>query len=132
MRNTMRKEKIHLEYLLNATSKNILWTAISTPTGLEDWFADKVVSDDKIVEFHWGKTEQRTAEIISIRSYSFIRFRWLDEESDPSYFELKMTYNELTGDYVLEITDFAEEGEAQDLIELWESQVAKLRRAGGF
>ena len=53
----MKKEKIHLEYLLNATSKNILWGAISTPTGLEDWFADKVISDDKIVEFHWGKTE---------------------------------------------------------------------------
>ena len=51
----MKKEKIHLEYLLNATSKNILWAAISTPTGLEDWFADKVVSDDKIVEFHWGE-----------------------------------------------------------------------------
>ena len=29
----MKKEKIHLEYLLNATSKNILWGAISTPTG---------------------------------------------------------------------------------------------------
>ena len=71
----MKKEKIHLEYLLNATSKNILWGAISTPTGLEDWFADKVISDDKIVEFHWGKTEQRKAEIIAIRSFSFIRFR---------------------------------------------------------
>ncbi len=55
----MKKEKIHLEYLLNATSKNILWSAISTPTGLEDWFADKVVSDDKTVTFCWGKTEQR-------------------------------------------------------------------------
>ena len=72
----MKKEKIHLEYLLNATSKNILWAAISTPTGLEDWFADKVISDDKIVEFHWGKTEQRKAEITAIRSFSFIRFRW--------------------------------------------------------
>ena len=51
----MKKEKIHLEYLLNATSKNILWGAISTPTGLEDWFADKVISDDKIVEFHCVK-----------------------------------------------------------------------------
>ena len=27
----MKKEKIHLEYFLNATSKNILWEAISTP-----------------------------------------------------------------------------------------------------
>ena len=107
----MKKEKIHLEYLLNATSKNILWAAISTPTGLEDWFADKVISDDKIVEFHWGKTEQRKAEITAIRSFSFIRFRWEDDENERDYFEIKMTYNELTSDYVLEITDFAEPDE---------------------
>ena len=119
-------------YLLNATSKNILWAAISTPTGLEDWFADKVVSDDKIVEFHWGKTEQRNAEIIAIRSFSFIRFRWQDDENERDYFEIKMTYNELTSDYVLEITDFAEADEVADMKELWESQVAKLRRTCGF
>lgn len=128
----MKKEKIHLEYLLNATSKNILWAAISTPTGLEDWFADKVISDDKIVDFHWGKTEQRKAEIISIRSFSFIRFRWLDDENERDYFEIKMIYNELTNDYVLEITDFAEPDEVDDMEELWESQVAKLRRTCGF
>ena len=107
----MKKEKIHLEYLLNATSKNILWGAISTPTGLEDWFADKVISDDKIVEFHWGKTEQRKAEIIAIRSFSFIRFRWEDDENER---------------------DFAEPDEVDDMKELWESQVAKLRRTCGF
>ncbi len=128
----MKKEKIHLEYLLNATSKNILWGAISTPTGLEDWFADKVVSDDRIVEFHWGKTEQREAENIAIRAFSFIRFRWLDDENERDYFEIKMTYNELTSDYVLEITDFAEPDEVDDMKELWESQVAKLRRTCGF
>ncbi len=106
--------------------------AISTPTGLEDWFADKVISDDKIVEFHWGKTEQRKAEIIAIRSFSFIRFRWQDDENERDYFEIKMTYNELTSDYVLEITDFAEPDEVDDMKELWESQVAKLRRTCGF
>ena len=56
--------------------KSILWTAISTPTGLEGWFADRVQSDDKIVSFFWGKTERRDAEIIAVRAYSFIRFRW--------------------------------------------------------
>ena len=60
----MKKEKIHLEYLLNATSKNILWAAISTPTGLEDWFADKVISDDKVVEFHWGKTNREVPKLL--------------------------------------------------------------------
>ena len=65
----MKREKIRLEYLLNA---------------------DKVVSNDKIVEFHWGKTEQRDAEITAIRAYSFIRFRWLDDENERDYFEIKM------------------------------------------
>ena len=128
----MKKEKIHLEYLLNATSKNILWGAISTPTGLEDWFADKVVSNDKTVEFRWGRTELREAEIVAVRVFSYIRFRWLDDECEHSYFEIKMTYNELTSDYVLEITDFAEPDEVNDMKELWESQVANLRRTCGF
>lgn len=128
----MKKEKIHLEYLLSATSKNILWGAISTPAGLEEWFADKVVSDDKTVEFSWGKSEQRVAEIIAIRAYSFIRFRWKDDEGERSYFEMKMTYNELTHAYVLEVADFAVPDEVEDMKELWESQIANLRRTCGF
>ena len=103
----MERQKIHREYLLNATSKSILWSAISTPTGLEGWFADRVQSDDKIVTFFWGKTEHRDAEIIAVRAFSFIRFRWLDDEYEREYFELKMTNNELTNDFVLEVTDFA-------------------------
>ena len=109
----MERKKIHLEYLLNATSKSILWAAISTPTGLEGWFADRVQSDDKTVTFFWGKTEKRDAEIIAVRAYSFIRFRWLDDENEREYFELKMTNNELTNDFVLEITDFADIDEAK-------------------
>lgn len=121
-----------MEYLLNATSKSILWAAISTPTGLEEWFADQVLSDNKIVTFCWGKTERRSAEIIALRAYSFIRFRWLDDGNEREYFELKMTNSELTNDFVLEVTDFATADEADDLRELWESQVETLRRTCGF
>lgn len=128
----MERKKIHLEYLLNATSKSILWSVISTPTGLEVWFADRVQSDDKIVDFFWGKTEKRTAEIVAVRAYSFIRFRWLDNEIPREYFELKMTNSELTNDFVLEITDFAAANEVDDVRELWESQVETLRRTCGF
>lgn len=128
----MERKKIHLEYLLNATPKSILWSAISTPTGLEGWFADRVQSDDKIVDFFWGKTEKRTAEIVAVRAYSFIRFRWLDNEIPREYFELKMTNSELTNDFVLEITDFAAANEVDDVRELWESQVETLRRTCGF
>ena len=117
---------------MNATSKSILWSAISTPTGLEGWFADRVQSDDKVVTFFWGKTEHRDAEIIAVRAFSFIRFRWLDDEYEREYFELKMTNNELTNDFVLEVTDFTSVDEVNDLRELWDSQIETLRRTCGF
>ena len=128
----MERERIHLEYLLNATSKNILWNAISTSVGLEGWFADKVLSDNKTVTFRGGKTEERKAEIVAIRAYSFVRFRWLDSDIPHEYFELKMTNNELTNDFVLEITDFVDAADANDTRELWNSQVETLRRTCGF
>jgi len=128
----MKKEKIHLEYLLNPTSKNLVWQAISTPSGLEEWFADKVISDDKKVVFFWGKTESREAEITAIRAFSYIRFRWMDDENERDYFEIKLSSSELTNDNVIEVTDFATPDEADDLRELWDSQIDTLRRAYGF
>ena len=128
----MERKKIHLEYLLSGTSKSVLWPIISTPAGLEGWFADEVLSDDRYVVFCWGKTERRTAEIVAMRVYSFIRFRWLDGCGAHEYFELKMINNELTNDFVLEITDFADEDEAEDQCELWNSQVETLRRIHGL
>lgn len=102
----MERQKIHREYLLNATSKSILWSCDKYPPPVwRGWFADRVQSDDKIVTFFWGKTEHRDAEIIAVRAFSFIRFRWLDDEYEREYFELKMTNNELTNDFVLEVTD---------------------------
>jgi len=43
-----------------------------------------------------------------------------------------MNYNELTGDYVLEITDFAYPEEKEDQFELWNSQIDTLKRACGM
>ena len=128
----MERQKVHLEYPLNATSKSILWSAISTPSGLEGWFADRVENKEKEFIFYWGKSENRSAELLSQRPFSYIRFRWLDSEFEQEYVELKMNYSEITNDYVLEIIDFTFAGEEDDLQELWDSQVDTLRRTCGF
>lgn len=128
----MEKQKIHLQYPLNATSKTILWNAISTPVGLESWFANSVQSENKTVTFFWGRTESRSAEIIAVRAYSFIRFRWIDLKKSRDYFELRMSNSELTNDFTLEIIDFAAENEVNDMRELWDLQVETLRRVCGF
>lgn len=124
------KKKIRMEYLLKPSSGNILWNVISTPSGLQRWFADSVTQSDKIFTFKWGKQETRDAEVINYRGDSFIRFHWTDDNS-KNYFELKIQYNELTNDLLLEITDFADQGEEEDTINLWNSQIENLRRVCG-
>ena len=119
----MDKQKIHLEYALNATSKTILWNAISTPMGLEGWFADKVDSEGRQVTFHWGKSEVRKAEVGAMGAYCGIRFHWL---------ELKMSYSELTTDFVLEVTDYCYADDVDDLCEIWDKSVKTLRQTCGF
>ena len=121
-----------MEYMLKGGSSNIVWSIISTPSGLETWFADKVSAEDKIFTFRWGKTEIRQAELVGIRTNSYIRFHWMDDEDRKSYFELKIIYNELTEDLMLEVIDFAYPDEIDDVKDLWESDIEKLRRVSGL
>ena len=118
--------------MLKGGTESIVWSIISTPSGLGTWFADKVTTKDKIFTFHWGKTEKREAELTNIRANSFVRFHWLDDEDKHSYFELRMTYNELTEDLMLEVIDWATPNEADDLKDLWDSEIEKMRRVSGL
>ena len=128
----MKKTKVRMEYMLKGGSSSIVWSIISTPSGLETWFADKVTSSDKIFTFRWGKTESRQAEVVGIRTNSYIRFHWMDDEERKSYFELKVNYNELTEDLMLEVIDFAYPDEIEDIKDLWESDIEKLKRVSGL
>ncbi|MDR0894499.1 MAG: hypothetical protein LBN06_04270 [Prevotellaceae bacterium] len=128
----MDRSMLQREYVLNATSKSILWVAISTPIGMEGWFADKVLVNGKTLTFCWGKTEKRDAEIVAVRTQSYIRLHWLDDSSEHEYFELRMVCSELTNDIVLEVIDFAPSNEIDDLSELWDTQIETLRRTCGF
>ena len=118
--------------MLKAGSSNVIWNIISTPSGLGTWFADKVSVQNKRFTFRWGKTEIREADLINCRTNSFVRFHWLDDEDRKSYFELKIIHNELTEDLMLEITDWAETGETDDVKDLWDSDIEKLRRVSGL
>ena len=128
----MKKEKIKMEYMLKGGTENIIWSIISNPLGLGTWFADKVTVSEKIYTFQWGKTEKREAELISSRVNQLVRFHWLDDEERKSYFELKIVQNELTEDIMLEVTDWAEPGEEDDLRDLWNSDIEKLKRVSGL
>ena len=43
-----------------------------------------------------------------------------------------MKRNELTNEFVLEISDFADEEDKDNLIKLWDSEVYELKRIAGI
>ncbi len=128
----MGKEKIQMEFMLKSGSGNIVWNIISTASGLETWFADKVTLKDKTFIFQWGKSEIKKATILNYRVNNFIKMKWEDEDDPKAYFELKLIYNELTKEYTLEVVDFAYKDEIEDQQDLWSSQIDNLKRVSGL
>ena len=146
----MKKTKVRMEYMLKGGSSSIVWSIISTPSGLETWFADKVTSSDKIFTFRWGKTESRQAEVVGIRTNSYIRF--------PKVFyvlnfiricKVDDLQHQVFGQFI--IVDFQFEitfaffvvhpmeaditigtDEIEDVKDLWESDIEKLKRVSGL
>ena len=121
------KTKIQLEYVLNCSPK-VLFNWLSTASGLNEQFADDVKVKGKKFTFIWEGSEQ-TAEITLLKENRLVRFSWLDEED--SYFEFRITQDELTGDVSLIIIDFAEEDEVKETKGLWDTQVADLKHILG-
>ncbi len=125
------KQKLELEYTINSSPK-VLFNRLSTAGGLSEWFADNVNVKGETFTFIWGESEQ-TAELILKKDNKYVRFRWIEEEEEEKfYFEFKVNIHELTGDVALLITDFAEEDELDDTIELWNTQIAKLKHVLGI
>jgi hypothetical protein len=127
----MTKEKFQIEYVFQNISFNVLWNCISTPMGLADWFADKVDVDGRLYTFTWGDHGQQ-AELVLMHGGSFIRFHWLEDESEKTYFELRVSVDELTSAVALVITDFAEPDEKRDAVMLWNKQIEDLKRSTGI
>jgi uncharacterized protein YndB with AHSA1/START domain len=124
--------KYELEYTLNCSPK-VLFSRLSTPEGLSEWFADDVTLDDNLFSFHWNKTVFK-ARLTSLKENKLVRFDWADnvEDKETNFFEFKIIVHDLTGDLALMITDFAEEDEKEDAIYLWDTQINDLKRVLGI
>jgi hypothetical protein len=67
------------------------------------------------------------------RENKYIRFRWHDaEDQEACCLEFRISVDDLTGDVALIIIDFVDEGDTESAIELWDSQVNKLKHVLGL
>ena len=124
------KKKYELEYAINSSPK-ILFNRLSTPGGLSEWFADDVNLFGSVFTFIWEQTEQR-AKVVQRKDNKYIRFHWVGDEDEASYFEFRLSQDELTGDVSLMITDFAYDDEKNDAVDLWNTQIAELKHVIGL
>jgi uncharacterized protein YndB with AHSA1/START domain len=118
-----KKIRYTLEYPVRC-SPIILYEFLSTSTGLQEWFADKVEDTDGKFSFMWnGSVEE--AEVVESEENKSIRFHWINSPAEE-YFEFSIDKSEVTNDTILIINDFADKKEIKDQSQLWETQVKEL------
>ncbi|MFN2437886.1 MAG: START-like domain-containing protein [Chitinophagaceae bacterium] len=118
-----KKQLYTLEYQVRS-SPNILFEFLSTSSGLQEWFADKVDDQDGVFSFSWNGSEE-TAEVVDSEEDKFIRFHWSNAPKGE-YFEFRIEKSEVTNQTVLIINDFAEKKEIKDQTRLWDHQLKDL------
>ncbi len=124
------RSKFELEYNLNCSPK-VLFSRLSTPEGLGEWFADQVNVDGDLFTFFWNSSESK-ARLSAMKENKMVRFEWIGMDNDSNFFEFRINMEELTNELALIITDFAESEEKEDSIYLWDSQINDLKRALGI
>lgn len=121
--------KFEIEFPIHA-SPYIIYSFISTPAGLSEWFAENVNVRNDEYTFLWDGSQQ-TATLLSKKENTFIKFRWNDEP-DFTFFEFRIVVDEITQDVAFWVTDFAEDEKSKEASEmLWHSQIEALIHAMG-
>ena len=117
------KKKFNLEYEVKSSPK-ILFSFITEPNALAQWFADDVSYRDQVFTFIWDGEEHR-AKVLSVKENKLVKFKWLDDEPH-CYFEMEVLQDELTNDVALSITDFAPEDSFEERKLIWDNQIQYL------
>lgn len=132
----MTKKKLFTaDYEIHASIK-MLYPYIQTASGLSEWFADdvRINNVDKVYTFFWDNEEHRARQAAH-RTNHFVRFEFVPEneedEKDPSYFELRLEFNELTQSVFLKVVDYSDFEDLKELNDLWDSLVDALRKTVG-
>jgi hypothetical protein len=103
---------------------------LSTAAGLSEWFADDVRQNGDTFTFIWDGVASQATLVEQKRNVS-VRFAWDDSEEEKEYFGFSIRVEPLTSEVALIITDFTDEDEEQDCIELWNKQIEMLHRTIG-
>ena len=77
-----KKQLFTLEYPVRC-SPQILFEFLVTPSGLGEWFADKVDERDSVFSFSWNGSIEK-AEQLEREQDKFVKYRWLTAHQKKS------------------------------------------------
>ncbi len=123
-----KRKKFQLDYTIKS-SPAILFDFVSTPSGLAQWFADRVDQIGSEFIFDWDGNETRAILVDGIEE-EFARFQWKGGNKDE-FFEFQISKTEISNDTVLSVIDFCDEKEVKDQQRLWDSQIKTLMQRIG-
>ncbi|MCS6967045.1 MAG: START-like domain-containing protein [Cytophagales bacterium] len=127
----MAKFKYVAEFEINASVK-MLFPYLSTPTGLSEWFAEKVQivnPEERIYNIVWDGVGH-LAKLTVLQQNRHVKFVFLPEgeedKKDPSFLEFKLTHSEMTETSFLKIIDYSSIDNEEDLKNLWNTLIHTL------
>lgn len=125
------KVRYELEFPIHS-SPQLLYQYISTPSGLQEWFADNVNSRGEFFTFKWDDSEEK-ARLHSKKTGEKIKFKWVDDDNKDTeyYFELRILEDDITKDVSLMVIDFAVQEDIDEAKMLWENQISDLKHVIG-
>jgi|SRR6478672_12093257 len=125
------KVRYEIEFPINS-SPQLLYQYISTPSGLQEWFANTVNSRGEFFTFEWDDAAEN-ARLASKKTGEKVKFKWIDDNKHDTdyYFELRILEDEITKDVSLMVVDFAQEDEVEESKLLWENQISDLKHVIG-
>ena len=115
-------------------SKKMLYPYLSSASGLSQWFADDVnIDEDKMLTVIWDGEENK-AKMVAHRTNSLVRIEFLPKDEndiDPNYVEFKLDMSDMTQSVFVRVTDYSEMEDKEELAELWENLMHKLKEIVG-
>ena len=129
----MSKHKFVVEFELRASPK-VLFPYISTASGLQQWFAEKVLmKDSQTFDFIWDG-DNHVAKLTQLRFNKSAKFDFVPadlDEKEHNYVEFKLDVSDLTGSTYFKVTDFSANSNEDELKELWDDLLFRLKEIVG-
>lgn len=108
-------------------SPGLIYNYISSASGLQEWFAHKVMTKSRLdYVFQFDDGQELRATLLKSVNNKLCRFHF-ENTPDDEYIEMEIIVDELTEDVALKVTEFCAESEKREIEEVWQTQIETLK-----